>query len=64
MLENDQDYNCPYCGQLNSLRVDRTGGSRQHLITDCEVCCKPIEIELDVFGDGEVSLVAKREGEG
>ena len=64
MLENDQEFNCPYCGEVISLRVDQTGGSRQFFVTDCEVCCRPIEIEIDIEPDGYVNLVAKRAGEG
>ena len=64
MLEDDQEFNCPYCGEVISLRVDQTGGSRQFFVTDCEVCCRPIEIELDIESDGYVNLVAKRAVEG
>ena len=64
MLENDQEFNCPYCGEVISLRVDQTGGSRQFFVTDCEVCCRPIEIELEFDAEGYVNLIAKREGEG
>ena len=64
MLESDQDLNCPYCGEVISVRVDRTGGNRQFFITDCEVCCRPIQIEADIDGEGYVNVVAKREGEG
>ncbi|OIO38951.1 MAG: hypothetical protein AUJ72_01705 [Candidatus Omnitrophica bacterium CG1_02_46_14] len=63
-LENDQDFNCPYCASVNSIRIDQTGGSRQTFVTDCEVCCRPIQIEVEIFQDGEVGLIAKREGEG
>lgn len=49
---------------VNSLRVDATGGSRQSYISDCENCCRPIEIEIDIDEEGAINLVAKREGEG
>ncbi len=64
MLESDQELNCPYCSALISVRVDTTGGSRQHFVIDCEVCCRPIEIEVDIDADGYVNFIAKREGEG
>lgn len=64
MLESDQDINCPYCGEVIGLRVDQTGGSRQSFVTDCEVCCRPIEIEIDIESDGYVNVTAKRSGEG
>jgi hypothetical protein len=62
-LEN-QDYNCPFCSAVNSLEIDRSGGHHQTYITDCETCCRPIQIELTVESNGFVSFVAKREGEG
>ena len=63
-LESDQEINCPYCASCLSIRIDQTGGDRQFFVTDCEVCCRPIEIEADIDADGVVNLVAKREGEG
>jgi hypothetical protein len=63
-LEDDYEYSCPYCGTALSLRVDHTAGSRQQFVIDCENCCRPIEVELDVESDGYVNLIAKREGEG
>ncbi len=64
MLESDQELNCPYCGEVISLRVDSTGGRRQFFVTDCEVCCRPIDIEIEVESDGYIQLTAKRSGEG
>ncbi len=64
MLESDQELNCPYCGEVISLRVDQTGGKRQFFVTDCEVCCRPIDIEIEVESDGYIQLTAKRSGEG
>ena len=62
--ETDQEINCPYCSQAITVRVDQTGGRRQYFVIDCEVCCRPIQIELDIDTDGYVNLIAKREGEG
>lgn len=64
MLEFDQDIHCPYCLQSFSVRIDATGGHRQHFILDCEVCCRPIQIEAAIEQDGYIDLIAKREGEG
>ena len=63
-LESDQEFNCPYCMAVISIRIDQTGGSRQFFVTDCEVCCRPIEIEVHIESDGYVNFIAKREGEG
>ena len=63
-IEEDYEYNCPYCAAPISMRVDTTGGRRQSFVIDCEVCCRPIEIEIDIESDGYVNFIAKREGEG
>ncbi len=63
-LESDQDFNCPYCASVNSIQIDQTGGDRQYFVTDCEVCCRSIEIEANIDSEGTVNVVAKREDEG
>ena len=63
-LHEDYAFNCPYCMAGQSVRLDPTGGRRQSFITDCETCCRPIEIEIEMEEDGYVHFIAKREGEG
>ena len=63
-LEEDYEYNCPYCMAPISLRVDATGGRQQAFVVDCEVCCRPIAVEINIEEDGFINFIAKREGEG
>jgi len=42
---------CPYCGEVYGSQVDLTDASRVY-IEDCQVCCKPIEVTLDVHESG------------
>ena len=63
-IENIQEFNCPYCAAVASIAIEETAGRRQNFITDCEVCCRPIEIEVDIDSDGYINFIAKREGEG
>jgi hypothetical protein len=49
-MEDHLEFLCPYCGQLNTLAVDASGGSKQSFVTDCEVCCQPIACRLMVSG--------------
>jgi transcription elongation factor Elf1 len=37
-------FTCPYCWQQISMVLDLSVGSQRY-IEDCEVCCKPIEVE-------------------
>lgn len=46
MLEEWNDA-CPYCGEPISLTLDPSGGDQRY-IEDCWVCCRPIEVTLDV----------------
>ena len=34
---------CPYCGQSFELVVD-TSITKQRFTTDCEICCRPLEV--------------------
>ena len=47
---------CPYCGESFSTQVDVSGGSQQY-VEDCAVCCRPIEIAIEVGDDGELVAV-------
>ena len=53
---------CPYCGEPVSVVVD---GSvpRQEYVEDCEVCCKPMVIAVEVGDDGEPQVSARDENE-
>jgi hypothetical protein len=42
---------CPYCGEVYGSQVDLTDPSPVY-IEDCQVCCKPIEVTLDVHESG------------
>lgn len=52
---------CPYCGEPIVLLVDCSAGE-QHYIEDCQVCCKPITVELRL-DDNEPEVCLKTENE-
>jgi len=45
-MPDDAGFQCAGCGQWNETVVDASGGSRQHYVEDCQVCCKPNELEI------------------
>jgi len=47
---------CPYCGEPFETQVDASAGSSSY-IEDCQVCCRPIEIALEVAADGALTSV-------
>jgi hypothetical protein len=50
---------CPYCGEPFETQIDSSAGSAFY-IEDCRVCCRPIEVSLEVGTDGELSSVTAR----
>jgi len=52
---------CPYCGESLDLAVDASAGAQRY-VEDCAVCCRPIEVEIDV-DEGEVRITARHENE-
>ena len=42
---------CPYCGERLQTRVEVIAGERTY-IEDCEVCCRPIELSVELTERG------------
>jgi len=45
-METNETVQCPFCGQSFEVLID-TSVSQQRFTTDCEVCCRPIEISVE-----------------
>ncbi len=52
-------FDCPYCWERISVLVDNTA-REQSYIEDCEVCCRPIVLDINLDSDGHVVLAASR----
>ena len=53
---------CPYCGENIRVLID-CSVSQQNYIEDCQVCCRPINFNVTVLGDGGVDVVITNENE-
>jgi hypothetical protein len=42
---------CPWCAEVLGLRLDLSAGSQAY-IEDCQVCCRPIRIDVRVAPEG------------
>ncbi len=42
-VEVSETIQCPFCGQRFEIVVDTSMGTNR-FTTDCEVCCRPIEV--------------------
>ena len=47
---NERNVDCPFCAERITLLIDPSAG-RQDYIEDCQVCCRPIRVIVDVDGD-------------
>ena len=61
MNESLREYQitCPYCWENYSLLLE-SAESAVELIEDCQICCHPIQIRLEMGFDGEMSLDTER----
>ena len=49
-LEEVEIY-CPYCGEIIEILID-CSVAKQSYIEDCQVCCRPIDIDVIVDAEG------------
>ena len=59
-METSARIQCPFCGQTFDLVVD-TSTSTQRLTTDCEICCRPMEVVVECE-PGEILSLEVLEG--
>ena len=58
----EKTISCPYCDEAITVLVDNSV-SEQRYVEDCEVCCRPILMDVSVDLDGAVAVVARSENE-
>jgi hypothetical protein len=59
-MEEFVDIQCPFCGQTFEVVVDTSLASQQ-FTTDCEICCRPMDVVAEC-ADGEIISVEARAG--
>lgn len=57
-MQDSASVQCPYCGQNFELAVDTTV-PLQSFVTDCEVCCRPMEVVVECSSGEILSLDAR-----
>ena len=58
----EQTIGCPYCGEAISVLVDDSLPEKQY-VEDCQVCCRPIVLDVSVDLDGDAVVSARSENE-
>ena len=54
-------YTCAFCFQINETAADPSQGDRQRYVEDCQVCCRPLVLDV-VIDDGQAWAEASGEG--
>jgi hypothetical protein len=59
-MNETAELTCPYCGQSFEIALD-TSVRSQRFTTDCEICCRPIQVTADCEPGEILSLDAQSE---
>lgn len=54
-MTSEADVTCPCCGEVVSIALDPGGGAEQEYIQDCDVCCRPWQVQVS-YGRGGVQV--------
>ncbi len=59
----DAEYLCAYCGQPNPTSVDPSAGRRQSYVEDCQTCCRPNLLRIEITTDRTPTAIIEAEPE-
>jgi Cysteine-rich CPXCG len=59
---HSQHIQCPYCGERIEILVDASAGDQAY-IEDCQVCCRPISIDVWIDADDNPHVTVTGEDE-
>ena len=50
-MREEEQINCPYCGESLTILIDPSDAGQEY-IEDCQVCCRPIIMQVNEQGNG------------
>ncbi len=53
---------CPYCWEVIEVTIDDCGEAQQY-IEDCQVCCQPINFNVQIDNQGQLACEVYRDDE-
>lgn len=59
-LQDEVDIDCPFCGESITVLVDTSPGNQQY-VEDCQVCCSPILLNVEIDDMQNVQVFAQQE---
>jgi predicted RNA-binding Zn-ribbon protein involved in translation (DUF1610 family) len=49
-------FQCPWCGERLETRID-VSGAEHAFVEDCQVCCRPMELTLELAENGALAAL-------
>jgi Cysteine-rich CPXCG len=50
-MQETTEFYCAYCGEPNLIFIDLSAGMQQSYIEDCQVCCRPNQLYIQIDED-------------
>ena len=54
---------CPYCGEETELDIEDMEEDHQIFVQDCQICCRPLQIEVMFDREFGRNITLRREDE-
>lgn len=52
---------CPWCGSEITIVVDVSAGAQSY-VEDCQICCAPMVVTMELDAEGDLRVELTREG--
>ena len=62
MFVHEKESYSPYCGEIISLLID-SSIQLQEYVEDCQVCCSPILITIEITHNEDILINTRKENE-
>lgn len=59
-FQSEQQIHCPYCGEALIVLIDPSV-PQQEYIEDCQVCCRPMVLQIDCSDPEWIMVEARSE---
>ncbi len=57
------EFPCAFCGETNFTTVDPSAGRRQSYVEDCQTCCRPNLLNIEIENGPEPTAYIEAEEE-
>lgn len=62
-METTAEYQCAFCGEYSTTFIDISAGFTQSYVEDCQVCCRPNRLFVQVDRDNlDISIDTEYNG--